>query len=196
MVGIALAGSGPPMGLGTGGTGFLTAKGSPSSYGSAGVCAEITCAGVFWASERCRKKLVKPGLSALAGLAGALTGSSTGMSICAWECSAGIAAVSRPRLAGLAGRSGSSSCSYWGRSRCFSISAPTVSRSATISSTTNSTVKIMTEAILEKTATDPCANAPEITPPQCRAVPSFHSAGMIPMEEAYASFTSAGPKSQ
>ena len=42
MVGIALAGSGPPMGLGTGGTGFLTAKGSPSSYGSAGVCAEIT----------------------------------------------------------------------------------------------------------------------------------------------------------
>ena len=128
---------------------------------------------------------MKPGLSALAGLAGALTGSSTGMSICARACSAGMAAtVSRVCFAARAGRSGSSSYSYWGRSRCFSISAPTVRRRAAMASSTNSTVKIMTEAILENTATEPWARAPEITPPQCSAVPSFQSAGMMPMEEA------------
>ena len=66
-----------------------------------------------------------------------------------------------------------------------------MSRSATISSTTNSTVKMIIDAILENTATDPWPSAPEITPPHFKATPSFHMAGMIPIEEAYASFTSS-----
>ena len=47
------------------------------------------------------------------------------------------------------------------------------------------------DAILENTATDPWPSAPEITPPHFKATPSFHMAGMIPIEEAYASFTSS-----
>ena len=66
-----------------------------------------------------------------------------------------------------------------------------MSRSATISSTTNSTVKMIIDAILENTATAPWPKAPEITPPHFKATPSFHMAGMIPIEEAYASFTSS-----
>ena len=198
MVGMALTGGCWPMGTGAGaGDGWTRAlaKGSPSSSitlttGSAVPDCATTCAGVFCLSDLCRKKLVKPVFSGLG--AGAFTGSSTGISIRDRALSAGMAAtVSCGRFASLTGFSGSGSSSYLGRSRCFSIKAPTVSRSATISSTTNSTVKMIIDAILENTATDPWPSAPEITPPHFKATPSFHMAGMIPIEEAYASFTSS-----
>ena len=198
MVGIALAGGCWLIGTGAGAEDGWTrtlAKGSPSSSitltaGSAVPDCATTCAGVFCLSDLCRKKLVKPVFSGLG--AGAFTGSSTGISIRGRALSAGMAAtVSRGRFGSLTGFSGSGSSSYLGRSRCFSIKAPTVSRSATISSTTNSTVKMIIDAILENTATAPWPKAPEITPPHFKATPSFHMAGMIPIEEAYASFTSS-----
>ena len=44
--------------------------------------------------------------------------------------------------------------------------APTVSRRATISMTTNSTVKMMTEGSMENTATEPSAKMPDTAPPE------------------------------
>ena len=145
------------------------------------VCSESTWSGVRCWSDLWRKKPVNRLDSFLGG--GRAGSSSRGMSI----TGRGLAsvrrfggAVSTTRMWGF---SSSGSSSYLGRLRCFSISAPAVSRRDTITSTTSRAVNTMIEATLENTFTEPSARAPEIAPPEVNAVPVVQKVFSTPAEE-------------